>query len=203
MIGMEKVEKSSKLGRPREFDADEALGRALEVFWAKGYEGASLQDLTDAMGISRPSLYAAFGNKESLFRKALDRYIQGPGSLQERALAEPTARKVVETLLRGAACTDSCNPAGCLLVQGALACGDDADCVRKELVARRTAGQKALWERFERAQAEGDLRPDIDTCALSKYISAILYGMAVMAAGGASGEDLNQVVHVALEAWPG
>src|SRR5712672_80887 len=108
-------------GRPRDFDVDEALDRALEVFWRRGYEGASLPDLTAAMGINRPSLYAAFGSKEGLFRRALDRYAEGPAAYVREALDEPTARRVAERLLGGAAerLTDPRNPGGCLVVQGA------------------------------------------------------------------------------------
>src|ERR687895_845688 len=93
---------SRPAGRPREFDQDEALDTALEVFWRQGYEGTSLGELTVAMGINRPSLYAAFGNKEALFRKALDRYVDGPAAYTREALHEPSARAVVERLLRGA-----------------------------------------------------------------------------------------------------
>src|SRR5271165_4690093 len=113
-------------GRTRQFDVDEALDRALEVFWARGYEGATLPDLTSAMGINRPSLYAAFGNKEELFRKVLDRYAKGPACYLREALEEPRARGVAERLLNGTidAVTDRKNPRGCLMVQGALACGE-------------------------------------------------------------------------------
>src|SRR5882762_7096049 len=111
------------IGRPRAFDLDQALDRALKVFWRKGYEGASLPDLTKAMGINRPSLYAAFGNKEALFRKAIDRYVEGPASHIAEALEEPTALAVVGRLLRGSIdlITDSRNPHGCFMVQSALA----------------------------------------------------------------------------------
>src|SRR4051812_21366670 len=128
-------------GRPRGFDVDRALDRALELFWRKGYEGTSLPDLTGAMGINRPSLYAAFGNKEQLFRKALDRYAEGPAAYVREALDEPTARAVAERLLGGTAdlLTDPRHPGGCLTVQGALACGEAAESVRRELAARRAA----------------------------------------------------------------
>src|SRR5947207_13461768 len=108
------------LGRPRAFDADKALDKALKVFWRKGYEGASLPDLTAAMGINRPSLYAAFGNKEELFRKVIARYVDGPASFVRKALEAPTARVAAERLLSGAIAlvTDPRNPRGCLLVQG-------------------------------------------------------------------------------------
>src|SRR3982751_852838 len=126
-------------GRPRSFDADRALDQALKVFWSKGYEGASLPDLTAAMGINRPSLYAAFGNKESLFKKVLARYAEGPACYVRRAVEAPTGRKVFEHLLNGAIDLVTCpdHPGGCLAVQGALACGDEAAAAREQLVALR------------------------------------------------------------------
>src|SRR5688500_8021169 len=120
-------------GRPRAFDVDEALDRALKVFWRMGYEGASLDDLTEAMRINRPSLYAAFGNKENLFRKALARYAQGPAGHVCKALEAPTARAVAEQMLRGTVdlLTDPRHPRGCLIVQGALACGEGSERIRR------------------------------------------------------------------------
>jgi AcrR family transcriptional regulator len=200
-----KVRKPPKpVGRPREFDADKALGRALQVFWRKGYEGASLPDLTAAMGISRPSLYAAFGNKEALFRKALDSYAGGPACYVREALHEPTARAVVERLLRGAVelQTDKRNPPGCLMVQGALACGEAANPIRQELISRRAAGEAALRQRFERARSDGELPADSDPADLARYFTTVVYGMAVQAAGGASREELRRVAQAALRAWP-
>jgi AcrR family transcriptional regulator len=190
-------------GRPREFDVELALERALQVFWRKGYEGTSLLDLTRALGISRPSLYAAFGNKESLFRKALARYAEGPASLCA-VLAEPTARAVVERLWHGAAAlqTDPRTPPGCLAVQGALVCGDTADAIRQELIARRAATQAALCERFERARAEGDLPADFDPADLARFAMTVVQGMAVQAAGGARLEELQRMIKIALRAWP-
>lgn len=193
------------MGRPREFDVEKALDRALEVFWRKGYEGASLLDLTRAMGINRPSLYAAFGNKEDLFRKALDRYAEGPGAYVREALNEPTARAVAERLLGGAVqlLTSPRNPKGCLIVQGALACGDAAASVRQELIARRVAGHAALQERFDRAVAEGDLPAGVAGGDLARYVITVIHGMAVQAAGGVSRAELLRVVEFALRAWPG
>ena len=194
----------AKIGRPRAFDIDAALDRALQVFWKKGYECASLSDLTDAMGINRPSLYAAFGNKEELFRKAVARYADGPASFVRVALEEPTARAAVERLLYGAleVMADTRNPRGCLMVQGALSCGTTADPVRKELAARRAAGQAKIRERFERAVKEGDLPPSANPADLARYITTVLHGMAVQAVGGASPAELRGVVELALRAFP-
>jgi AcrR family transcriptional regulator len=191
-------------GRPREFNVDKALDRALKVFWRKGYEGASLPDLTKAMGINRPSLYAAFGNKEALFRKTIDRYLEGPAGYMRVALQQPTARGVVEHVLRGSIdlLTDSRNPRGCFIVQAALACGDTADCVRRELAKRRDAGVTALRERFERAVAEGDLPADCDPADLARYFVTVMHGMSVQAASGAQRSELERVAKIALKAWP-
>src|SRR3989442_5508625 len=146
-------------GRTRQFDIDEALDQALEVFWARGYEGATLPELTRAMGINRPSLYAAFGNKEQLFRKALDRYQTGPMSFLTEALRKPTARAVVEAIFSGFVRMqrDRDKARGCLVVSGALASGEEAETVRRELARLRQAIVKALRERFERAVQDGDL----------------------------------------------
>lgn len=191
-------------GRPREFDPEEALDRALQLFWRKGYEGTSLSDLTEAMGITRPSLYAAFGNKEDLFRRAVDRYSEGPAAYFREALAAPTARAVAERLLRGAADLggEQCHPPGCLLVNGALSCGDAAEVARRELLSRRAAGEAAIRRRLERAQAEGDLPAKADSAALARYVAALVYGMAVLASGGATREDLQRVAEIGLQAWP-
>ena len=191
-------------GRPREFDVEKALDRALKVFWRKGYEGASLPELTRAMGINRPSLYAAFGNKEALFRRVLDRYAAGPAAHVREALAEPTARAVAERVLEGSVelLTGPRGPRGCLLVHGALACGEAAESVRRELAARRAAGEAAIRQRFERARAEGDLPAGACAADLARYLATVIHGMAVEAAGGASREELRRVAELALRAWP-
>ena len=191
-------------GRPRSFDVDRALDCALQLFWRKGYEGTSLSDLTQAMGINRPSLYAAFGDKEALFRRALDRYAHGTAAYVREALDQPTARAVVEGLLRGAAdlMTDSRNPAGCLNVQGALACNEVAEPIRRELISRRAGGEAALRRRLKRAKAEGDLPRGSNPSDLARYIATVVHGMAVQAAGGASRGELRGVIRTALRAWP-
>jgi AcrR family transcriptional regulator len=191
-------------GRPRAFDAERALDQALEVFWQRGYEGASLSDLTRAMGINRPSLYATFGNKEALFRKALDRYAEGQAPYIRRALEAPTARAVAERLLHGTVelLADPRRPKGCLMVQGALSCSETAEPIRRELAARRLAAEMAVRERLERAQAEGDLPPPSDPADLARYLATVMHGMAIQAASGAGREELARIAQTAMRAWP-
>jgi AcrR family transcriptional regulator len=191
-------------GRPRCFDADQALDAALKVFWAKGYEGTSLSDLTRAMGINRPSLYAAFGNKEALFRRALDRYATGPATYVTEALEQPTAREVVQHLLSGAVemLTDKHNPGGCLMVRGALSTSKAGDPVRTELTNRRSATERALRRRFARARSKGDLPGDSNPVDLARFVSTVAQGLSVQAAGGASRRELLRVVELAMRAWP-
>jgi AcrR family transcriptional regulator len=191
-------------GRPRGFDADEALDRALLVFWEHGYEGASLASLTEAMGISTASMYATFGNKEQLFRKALERYDEGPSAYVPLALAEPTALGVAKALLAGTIRTTTRpdQPHGCLGVQGALATGDAGREVRALLVDWRKNGFARVRERFERAVAEGDLPAGTDPALLARYVTILQQGIAVEAAGGVDPEELQELADAALRNWP-
>jgi AcrR family transcriptional regulator len=156
------------------------------------------------LGISRPSLYAAFGDKQSLFRAALERYAAGPGGYVAAAIAQSTAREVAEQLLRGAANlqASSRNPGGCLTVSGAIACGDEAEPVRQALSAHRAAGVSLLRRRFGQAKAQHDLPRDSDPAALARFVAAVVYGMSVLASGGASRAELEQVIRTAMKAWP-
>ena len=183
---------------------DEALDAAMTVFWRKGYEGTSLSDLTEAMSINRPSLYAAFGNKEELFRKALERYGQESSVYVREAIAQPTAREVAEALLRGAANlqTDPYTPAGCLAVLGATTCAEDSSAIGESLIAFRLAGEAAICERLEQARAEGDLPADADPEELASFIRTVVYGMAVQAASGATRKDLERVIQLTMRGWP-
>lgn len=192
-------------GRPRQFDVHKALDAALLLFWRHGYEGTSLSALTKAMRINVPSLYAAFGNKETLFKKALDRYLQGPASYLPKALEHPSARRAVEKLFQGAInmVMNPHHPDGCLLVQGALASGPSAASIRKELSLRRAAAETAVRHRFERALAEGDLPPRADAGKLARFILTVLWGLSVQAAGGANRAQLQNVAQLALHCcWP-
>jgi AcrR family transcriptional regulator len=190
------------MGRPREFDAETALDQAMEVFWRHGYEGATIAQLTEAMGINPPSLYACFGNKEGLLKAALDRYTKLRGVWMDEVVAAPTARDVAERMLMGIADkqTDPANPPGCLLVQGGIACGSGSENVPFELAARRAQNEDQLRDRFVRAKAEGDLKPSSDPAALARYVSAVSVGMGVMASSGSDREALRQVASVAVQA---
>ena len=202
---MEDPEPSCKRGRPREFCPEAALDAALGVFWRHGYEGASLSDLTAAMGINRPSLYAAFGNKEELFRRAVDRYAERAGACFAAALAEPTARAAVERALREtvASVTDCRRPAGCFLVVAAMSGGPASQALLADVAARRRLSTApAFADRFDRAVAAGELPPGTDTAALAVFFATVLQGVSVQAANGVSRADLDRAVGVALRAWP-
>lgn len=190
------------MGRPREFDAEAALDQAMDVFWRHGYEGATIAQLTEAMGINPPSLYACFGNKEGLLKAALDRYTKLRNVWMDEVVAAPTARDVAERMLMGIADkqTDPANPPGCLLVQGGIACGTGSENVPFELAARRAQNEDQLRDRFIRARAEGDLKRSSDPAALARYVSAVSVGMGVMASSGADREALRQVANVAVQA---
>lgn len=192
------------MGRPRAFDLDTALDAALCVFWRKGYEGASYADLTAATGVERPALYAAFGNKEALFRKALERYYERYLDFIPEALLLPTSRQVAARILYGAAELNTRYPdhTGCLGVSGVLAGSDESEPVRQALIDARASGEALLRERFERAQAEGDLPASARPDALAAFVLAVLHGMAVQAKAGFSREKLESVVEQALSTWP-
>jgi AcrR family transcriptional regulator len=199
---MERTNSIMAVGRPRAFDAGKALDRAMQVFWRKGYIGASLSDLTKAMGINRPSLYAAFGNKESLFFKVLDRYLKGPSGYLSQSLKAPTARAVAERMFHGVInlLTDPKTPATCLWVHSVLSCGDSH--LRKEFAAQRTAAHAEFRTRFKRAIMEGDLPADADAAALAHFVMTVNFGLTVQASTGATRKELLRIMATALKAWP-
>lgn len=193
------------MGRPREFDTGKALAAALDVFWRRGFEAASLTDLTAAMGITRPSLYAAFGNKEALFHKALDHYEATFMRFARDALDEPTARGVIGHLLYGYAdmLTGAEHPPGALETNGALVCSNAAEPIKQVLIGRRMEDEAALRRRLERARDEGDLPAATDAAALAQFVMAVACGMSVKAASGAAREVLHRVIGTAMLAVPG
>jgi AcrR family transcriptional regulator len=192
------------MGRHREFDIEKALDAAMHVFWSKGYEGASYADLTEATGVERPALYAAFGNKEALFRRALERYNEHYAKHFPEALKLPTAREVAAHILTGAAelNTRYTDRSGCFAINGALAASDEAEPARQALIEVRAAAEAMLRERFERAKTEGDLPEPADPAVLAAYIMAVTHGMAVQAKAGFTREKLMAVAEQALSGWP-
>ena len=199
------VTKSPKrAGRPRSFDEDEALDRAMHVFWRKGFEGASLNDLTAAMEIQPASLYKAFGNKRALFEKVLARYLAGPVAFVHDALSEPTAYAVTDRVLRRMAefLTEGRSRRGCMTIQAALAGGLEGAPIRRKLIALRVKEQDALRRRFERAKSEGDLPNHADAAGLARFVTTVYQGMTVQAIDGASREDLLRLSDTALQVWP-
>jgi AcrR family transcriptional regulator len=198
------MEKLATRGRPREFDTEDALAAALGVFWRKGYDGASLTDLTEAMGITRPSLYAAFGNKEQLFTQALDLYEREKLAYVRAALDAPTARGVAERFLHGAienVVGGSCR--GCLGVIASVNCTNPESAIRKELNERAESSRRAILQRLERAIEEGDFPVPVEAEAITRYMTTIMQGLSVQASAGASVEELQQVADAALAMWPG
>lgn len=193
-----------KMGRPRSFSEEDALEAAMRVFWEKGYEGASLNDLTEAMGINRSSLYTIFGDKESLFRRAMERYKRGPVAYVWDSVQEPTARKMVEVLLRKSVdlLGDPKNPRGCLSIQGALAVGSEAEPVKLAMIEFRKTGETALKKRFAQAQASGEISSKLDAGDLARYTLTLLTGLGVQGANGATKAQLNKIVTMALACLP-
>jgi AcrR family transcriptional regulator len=183
---------------------EEAMDRAMTVFWRNGYEGASMADLTKAMGINAPSLYACFGNKEGLFRAVVDRYEARRDSFMKDILAQPTAHAVAEAYLYGvagfAADTGGQNPPGCLMLKGALSCCEDE--ITKDMSRRRAEKEAALKKRFEQAKKAGDLPPTANPAALARYLATIAMGISVQAGAGASAKELREVAAIALASWP-
>lgn len=192
------------MGRRREFDLDKAIDAALAVFWAKGFEGASYSDLTAATGVARPGLYAAFGNKQAMFLKALERYDALFMGFFREALDEPTSAAVARRFLEGSAAvqTGACTPQGCLGINGALACSDESESIRETLAGRRGGAERRLADRFARARDEGDLRPGADPAALARFVMALSQGMAIQAKAGATREQLLELTELALAGWP-
>ncbi len=191
-------------GRPRGFDRDLALAKAMEVFWARGYEGASMTDLTAAMGIASPSLYAAFGCKEALFREALRLYAATEsegiwGGLE----TSPTARAGFESFLQATArmFTRSDKPTGCLVVLSALHASELNRTVREELVQGRAAMVDRLEARLRRGQREGDVPTRADTRAVAAYFATMQQGMSIQARDGATRATLEAIARVAMAGW--
>jgi AcrR family transcriptional regulator len=191
-------------GPPKSFDVDMALAKAMIVFWQKGFDGASLTDLTKAMGINRPSLYATFGDKESLFRRAVARYAEEGQKFFSEIVVENTARRFVEGWLRRTAefYTAPQFPPGCFFVQSAMTTSAPSQSARRETAKQRRANEMFVSQRLEVAEKHHDLPSGLTANELAAYVSSIGNGLAIRAADGAKREELYRTVDLALAFWP-
>ena len=193
-----------RTGRPRSFCVDETLDRAMTVFWKQGYEGASMADLTKAMGINAPSLYACFGSKEGLFRAVMDRYEARRDSFMAEIVAQPTAHAVAQAYLQGVAgfCADTGgqNPPGCLMLKGSMSCCEQE--ITDYMARMRAEKEAMLKKRFEQAKKTGDLPKSANPAALARYLATMAAGISMQASEGASAKELREVAAMALASWP-
>jgi AcrR family transcriptional regulator len=191
---------SAKMGRPREFSEDAAVEAAMRVFWEKGYEGTSLDDLTQAMGINRSSLYSTFGDKESLFRRVISLYGEQQLTFISDALGQPSVHRAIEALWRNTVkfLSDSTHPRGCLSLQGGLTCGSGMEKVKRTMIDWRKSALAPIEKRMERARSEGDLPAHVKPKDLARYVLIVMNGLSVQAANGASQAEMNAAVDIAL-----
>jgi AcrR family transcriptional regulator len=192
------------MARPREFDEDYVLERALHVFWDRGYEAASLAELQEATGLTKSSLYKAFESKEGLFRRVLDRYDRDHLAFRAVALAQPTPRLITEALLLGIVNlhTGKNTPSGCLVTLSALACSADVRPLSDELAESRNAFERLLRERYDAVKNAGPLPAGMDSHAAAAFVSTFIQGLAVQAKGGATRRQLRRIVNAVLATWP-
>jgi TetR/AcrR family transcriptional regulator, copper-responsive repressor len=202
VIAMKKRAAPSRRGRPLQFDREAALEVAIQLFRRHGYEATSLARLTGAMGISPPSLYAAFGDKRRLFLEAVERYARGGVETARAVAEEPTARGAILRHLMAAAGDPSARGVGCLFVVGALACQPGSEEVEAALRRRRRQAEAMMRDRIQRGIDDGELPPETDAAALARFCAVIVQGIAVQARDGATPARLRETVEVAMRAWP-
>jgi AcrR family transcriptional regulator len=195
---------TKRAGRPLSFDRDAALGSAVHLFWRHGYEATSIADLTRAMGITPPSLYAAFGDKRRLFLEAVQRYLGGLGAIEQRIAEARTAHDAARDLLLAAALGDTRDdaPPGCLLASSLVSSSTEADAVRESLAAIRRSIEAALRARIERDIREGILPSGSDAEILAGHVFAVIQGMSTLAKDGASRTKLLGIVDRVMAGWP-
>jgi AcrR family transcriptional regulator len=193
-----------EMARPRVFEEAEVLDRAMDVFWRHGYEGASMAELTKAMGLNSPSIYAAFGSKRGLFDAVLNRYRERRAAHRAYLLAGASAREVAERLLFGAIewLVDPNEPRGCLLIQAGMSTGVNNEEIPRAIINQRSKTRDLLTERLMRAQEDGDLPASADPAALTRYLLMVFNGLALQAAEGMSEAELRESAERALLAWP-
>lgn len=191
-------------GRPRSFDRQEALKSAIGVFLERGYDGATLEELTAAMGgIAPPSFYAAFESKENLFREAIELYAETAGAPSREALAGPKVREAIEGLLRKSTDTFTVEggPGGCLALLGSVGCARATKETREFLRMVREQPPTLIRKRFERAVDEGELPASVDVETIASFYTTVLHGLALRARGGATRETLHAAIDGAMAAW--
>jgi AcrR family transcriptional regulator len=198
------VPSSRPRGRPRAFDRDEALDRAMHLFWRRGYEATSVSDLTETMGITPPSLYAAFGDKKRLFLEAVDRYQSGPGSFAQAAFNEPTAERAMRRLMMDTIDSffEPGNPKGCMVVLAATNCTTDSSDILDELTGRRRMAERLVRDRIAAGRDAGEIPSGADIDTLAGMIVTTLYGLSIKARDGASRASLRKVVEQMMSMWP-
>ncbi|GAB3298597.1 TetR family transcriptional regulator [Epidermidibacterium keratini] len=195
----------STRGRPRGFDRDAALLTATRLFWARGYDGTSLSDLTAAMGISPSSFYAAFGDKKSLFAETVQGYMQRYTAIYIEAVRSPTAREAAERILRDSVdeFTDENRPMSCLVVSAAIQGGSETIDVRRTLEEHQRALETVLAERIEQDKVSGALDNGLDTAVLTGWVRTVWEGLSNQSNAGVAREQLQEIVTLAMRAWPG
>jgi TetR/AcrR family transcriptional regulator, copper-responsive repressor len=206
MIVMKNIEAASRpRGRPRTFDQQAALEAAMRLFWTRGYETTSMSDLSHAMGINPPSLYAAFGDKKNLFKLAVEAYQHGPGNFTAQALAsEGSNRAAIEHMLLEAAAnfTDPTMPRGCMVVLSANNCSAASEDVRQALIGLRTQSAAAICQRINRAAEEGEFPKHLDPIVFGNLITSVFQGMSIRALDGTTREELEAVARQVMALWP-
>lgn len=195
---------AKRRGRPRSFDRAAALDCAMKLFWKHGYEGTSIHELTTAMGITPPSLYAAFGDKERLFLEAVNRYRSGPGNATRTIAEARSSREAIERVLVGSAAELTCpsHPPGCMVVLAAMNCSEASSHLHSALADVRAEAESFFRSAIQRDVDEGEVPADTDVATLAKFFMTVLEGMTIQARDGATGEALLDVAKTAMRAWP-
>jgi AcrR family transcriptional regulator len=191
---------NGRTGRPISFDKDAALEAAMLLFWERGYEGTSMADLTQAMGLNPSSIYAAFGDKHALFQLAVKRYMQMRAQYAGKALEEPTLEKVVRALFDStvAFLTTPGHPPTCMTLAGAVGCSVEATPARDLMMEIRKQNEVAMKERFLQARKSGELCKDVNVDDYTRYLSSILAGLSIQAANGSTKTELKRTAKMAL-----
>ncbi|KIC32329.1 transcriptional regulator [Leisingera sp. ANG-S5] len=189
------------MGRQRSFDTDHVIEQAMLLFWERGYEAASMAELSAAMGLNPPSIYAAFGNKQALFERCTAHYVKhvatyAPRALDEEATAAKALRRLVSEAIE-AFCTEQ-RPKGCLLISAATNCGKGSECAQELLAGYRQASESMIADRIRRGIAAGDMAVSVKPDLLAKFVSVLIQGFAAQARDGATADALHGVANLAL-----